>query len=132
MTNSAEMTREQRIETIARVCHEANRAWCEAHGDRSQKVWEDAEQWQRDSAIEGVQVALDGASARRQHEAWCEAKQRDGWVYGEVKDAERKTHPCLVPYDQLPVMQQIKDDLYGAVVRSLAAPLGVGVTAPGA
>jgi hypothetical protein len=119
------MSAEQRVETIARVCHEANRAWCAAHGDLSQEPWRDAEQWQRDSALEGVQVAFGGATPEEQHEAWCVAKERDGWRYGPVKDGDAKTHPCLVPYDRLPGMQRAKDALFGAVVRSLAPVLGL-------
>jgi hypothetical protein len=46
-------------------------------------------------------------------------KKREGWVYGEEKNAEEKTHPCMVPYDQLPKEQQFKDALFGAVVRSV-------------
>lgn len=125
MTTLTSMDHRTRVETIARVCHEANRAWCEAHGDNSQKPWEEAEDWQRSSAIEGVQVALNGATSREQHEEWCKAKERDGWVYGPVKDAARKTHPCLVRYDDLPPMQQAKDGLFGAVVHSLAPALGL-------
>lgn len=41
-------------------------------------------------------------------------------VYGEVKDGEAKTHPCLVPYEQLPPAQRLKDDLFAAIVRTLA------------
>lgn len=41
-------------EQIARVVHEVNRAYCEALGDTSQPKWEDAPQWQRDSAMLGV------------------------------------------------------------------------------
>lgn len=32
---------------IARVCHEVNRAYCQALGDNSQPTWEEAPQWQR-------------------------------------------------------------------------------------
>lgn len=46
------------IEQIARVCHEVNRAYCQALGDDSQPAWEDAPQWQRDSALLGVQLLL--------------------------------------------------------------------------
>lgn len=115
--------KEKRFETVARVCHETNRAWCEANGDMSQRPWMDAEDWQRDSACRGVQVAIDGATPEEQHEAWCQDKFEDGWVYGLVKDKVEMTHPCLVPYQKLPVEQQVKDALFGAVVRVLAAAL---------
>ncbi len=38
---------------IARVCHEVNKAYCEALGDNSQPTWEDAPEWQRSSARMG-------------------------------------------------------------------------------
>lgn len=110
------------IDVIARICHQANKAWCEAHGDLSQKDWADASQWQRDSAIAGVQFALanPGAPDSAQHDAWMADKVRDGWVYGEMKDAAARTHPCMVPFDQLPPEQQAKDRLFRAIVAALA------------
>ncbi|HEY0832852.1 MAG TPA: RyR domain-containing protein, partial [Azospirillum sp.] len=92
------------ITAIARVCHEVNRALCVAFGDLSQKPWDEAESWQRESAIRGVEFALANPDAppSAQHDAWMADKLADGWVYGEVKDPAAKTHPCIVPYDQLP------------------------------
>lgn len=107
-------------EAIARVCHEANSAWCAATGDHSQVPWNEAPEWQRESAYEGVWKALDGATSRELHESWCAAKVRDGWHYGEVKDPEAKTHPCLVDYDELPEEQRRKDALFGAIVKALS------------
>lgn len=54
-----------------------------------------------------------------QHDAWSQDKINDGWIYGVEKDAEKKTHPCLVPFDQLPEFQQKKDALFCAIVDSL-------------
>lgn len=109
------------IVQIASVCHEANKAWCECAGDRTQKSWGEAEQWQRDSAIKGVQFRLDNPEAGEdsQHNAWMQDKVNDGWIYGEVKDPEAKTHPCIVPFDQLPDFQQKKDKLFCAIVDAL-------------
>jgi len=106
---------------IARVCHEVNRAICEASGDFSQKPWEDAERWQHDSAIQGVRFALanPGAPADAQHTAWMNDKLSKGWVVGPVKDAEAKIHPCLVPYDELPFEQRVKDHTFQAIVFSM-------------
>jgi len=109
------------IEQIAAVCHEANRSLCANLGDMSQKPWALAEKWQRDSAIQGVKFRLDNPTALpgTQHESWFEQKVADGWKYGPVKDAEKKEHPCMVPFTQLPLEQQAKDHLFIAVVDSL-------------
>ncbi len=106
---------------IAMVCHAANKAWCEANGDHSQKDWGEAEEWQRESAIKGVQFRMDNPDAGEdaQHNAWMEDKLADGWVYGETKDPEAKTHPCLVPFNELPEFQQKKDALFCGIVDSM-------------
>jgi len=106
---------------IAKVCHQANKAWCEANGDTSQKDWDEAEQWQRDSAIAGVNFKLNNPDAGEdaQHNAWMKDKIDAGWKYGEIKDAEAKTHPCIVPFKNLPEFQQKKDVLFGAIVNAL-------------
>jgi ryanodine receptor 2 len=36
------------------------------------------------------------------HEVWSETRIRQGWTYGEQRNDELKTHPCLVPYEELP------------------------------
>ncbi len=109
-----------KVEAIAMICHEANMAYCIALGDFSQKHWEDAADWQQESAIKGVEFALAGTrTPAEQHEAWLADKAADGWTYGTVKDADRKTHPCFVAYDKLPLEQRRKDALFGAVVSAL-------------
>ncbi len=105
---------------IASICHEANRAYCLTQGDTSQVGWADAPDWQRESAELGVSVAIGGASPEQLHESWLAQKAKDGWVYGPVKDADKKTHPCCVPYAELPAGQQRKDALFQAVVHALS------------
>lgn len=108
-------------EQIARVCHEVNRAYCESLGDTSQAAWEDAPQWQKDSAMLGVKLHVENPSAgpEASHESWMEQKVADGWKYGPEKDAEYKEHPCIVKFDQLPVEQKAKDFIFRAVVHAL-------------
>lgn len=108
-------------EAIAKVCHEANRAYCETIGDNSQPAWEDAPAWQRGSAIKGVEFCITHPDAppSANHDNWLAVKEAEGWKYGPVKDPEKKEHPCFVPYDQLPVEQQKKDALFRAVVAAL-------------
>jgi len=106
---------------IAKVCHEANRAYCQTIGDDSQPSWEDAPEWQRESAVAGVSViaANPSTTPEQSHEGWMRQKANDGWKYGPTKDATKKEHPCMVPYGSLPPEQRRKDHLFGAVCRSL-------------
>lgn len=110
------------INHIAMMCHEANLVWCHLNGDFTQPHWGSAPQWQVDSALAGVHHAIVHPDAKPEdsHNNWMAQKIADGWVYGEVKDPDAKTHPCLVPFDQLPEWQQKKDILFLAIVRALA------------
>lgn len=110
---------------IAIVCHEANRAYCQSMGDYSQKSWSTSPEWQRTSILMGVLELLKDPdrTPRQSHEGWLAHKMAEGWVYGEFKDPENKTHPCCVPYDQLAPGQKIKDTLFCAIVRALAPML---------
>jgi hypothetical protein len=102
---------------IAKTAHEVNRAYCAALGDLSQPEWEDAPEWQRSSAINGVRAHLSGSLTPEQsHESWMAEKRAAGWKYGAVKNPEAKEHPCFVPYAELPVEQRVKDYLFKAVV----------------
>ena len=110
------------IRAIAQTCHIINRVYCEGIGDFSQQGWEYAEAWQRQSAIEGVEAVLKGFNTPETlHEQWCASKRRDGWVWGEKKDPEAKTHPCLVSYDALPEWQRVKDTLFFMTVKGCAS-----------
>lgn len=108
------------ITDVAEACHEINRAYCRAIGDDSQLAWADAPEWQRSSAVAGVKfhLANPDASPSASHESWLVQKTAEGWKYGEVKDPEKKEHPCFVPYSDLPKEQQAKDYLFKQVVHS--------------
>jgi RyR domain len=106
---------------IARVAHEINRAYCAAIGDNSQPAWADAPDWQKNSAIAGVNMhmANPNATPEDSHKSWLAQKQAEGWTYGPVKDPAKKEHPCFLPYDELPQEQRVKDYLFRGVVHAL-------------
>ena len=113
------------VDRIARVCHEAMRAYKIARGEETLPGWDDAPDWQRQSTLEGVRFRLQNphASPGAQHEQWAEEKRSKGWRFGQVKDAHAKTHPMLVPFEALPEQERRKDALVQAVVDALGAPL---------
>ncbi len=110
-----------KTEEIAKACHEMNRLYCSFLGDHSQPTWDQAADWIRESAIEGVKNILDRdvTTPAASHEVWMVHKLRQGWRYGPEKDVDEKTHPGLLPHSQLPVSQRMKDAIFFAVTRGL-------------
>jgi serine phosphatase RsbU (regulator of sigma subunit) len=47
--------------------------------------------------------------SRVEHLRWCWEKRLNGWVYGSTRDNIRKTHPSLIPYDELNESEKEKD-----------------------
>jgi hypothetical protein len=110
-------------EQIARVCHEANRGYQVAvptPGIPVAPPWDEFPADQQAGIVLGVKAALEGRTPEQSHQGWIDHKVANGWVYGPVKDFKALTHPCLVPYDELPPEQKVKDSLFLAVVTTLA------------
>ena len=113
------------VESIASICHEANRQFCESMNDFSQVPWEAADEGIKYSAMHGVKFILASLHNGRLphqselHQQWRKVKEKQGWKYGPVKDSEKKEHPCLVEYSKLPQFQQAKDALFQGIVISL-------------
>lgn len=124
MNTANEIAREVQAEACARAAHEANRAYCIAIGDHSQPSWNDAPDWQKSSARQGVVGALNGATPEQSHDSWLSEKVATGWKYGPIKNPETKEHPCMVAYSELPESQRAKDRIFIAVVRAVGASLG--------
>lgn len=108
----------------ARICHGANRAYCFATGDSSHGRWENAAATVRQGYITDIWSHIESGltmTPKDTHEAWCASKKKDGWKYGAEKDVDRKRHPCLRPYHELPSEQQVKDAIFRAIVHSFFA-----------
>lgn len=47
--------------------------------------------------------------AKNVHEVWAQTRISQGWSYGEKRDDTKKTHPCLVAYEDLPEEEKVYD-----------------------
>lgn len=105
-------------ETVAELCHELNRYWCEMLGDHHLNAWFATDKAHRDSVIAGVRYRKlnPDSTPEEQHDAWRHHKLAEGWTYGPVKSDRLKLHPNLVDYNDLPFEQRFKDYLFRAVV----------------
>ena len=61
---------------------------------------------------------------RNAHEIWAQQRMKDGWIWGPHRDDARKTHPCLVPYEELPESEKLYDR--AVVTETLKAALALG------
>ena len=105
------------VNYIAKLAHSVNKAYCESIGDNSQVSWDDAPEWQKTSAINGVKFHLKNKDSKPEdsHNSWLAEKKKDGWKYGYEKDIKKKEHPCFLPYNQLSVQHQSKDYIFKAI-----------------
>lgn len=113
--NIATLKRHPFVVQVAEMCHEVNRVYCRIFTNESQAPWDSAPEWQKESAIDGVIAHLMSnfrLNPEQSHNAWLEAKLRAGWTYGEAKDADKKQHPCMLPFKALPISQRLKDELF--------------------
>ena len=108
------------LEEIARVAHAANIEMQAIGGDDMPSVpWLYEPRSVRASALKGVERVRNGMTPQENHEHWCRYKTAQGWTRGE-KDPEKMTHPCLVPWDELPERERMKALLFHAVVLALS------------
>lgn len=102
-----------KIEFVARVAHGH---WCSYQLAVGQEFDMDDEDAIRSQMI-GVKEWFNNPSMspRENHMLWMGTRIKQGWVYGKKKDKEKKTHPDLVGYDELPEVERKKDamDLEG-------------------
>ena len=62
------------------------------------------------------------------HEVWAETRINQGWTYGEQRNDEQKTHPCLVPYEDLPEEEKEYDRNTSIGTLKLIMKLGFKIT----
>ena len=62
--------------------------------------------------------------ARNVHENWSAARLAEGWTYGTVRDDEKKTTPCLIPYDELPESEREYDRITAMQTLKMIVALG--------
>lgn len=105
---------------IAKVAHEANRAYAATLGE-VKLPWEETPKDVQNSVIAGVSYRRihPWAGSEEQHDQWLEYKSAQGWQYGEKLDYAAKTHPCMLPYAKLPAAQRTKDTLFTAIFDAL-------------
>jgi len=75
-------------------------------------------------------TALTELLAENAHDVWAVGRLAEGWRYGEVKDSNEKTTPCLVAYDALPESEKLYDRNTAMETIKAIIKLGYTITKP--
>lgn len=83
--------------------------------------------------VGGIELPSELASltetlAENVHEHWAVSRLAEGWTYGEVRDDDRKTTPCLVPYNELSEIEKQYDRRTALETLKLILALGYTIT----
>lgn len=97
-----------KLELMARIAHAG---WCAYQVAVGQDYNEEPNADQLESSKDAAKFYLENpdVTSEENHENWLRMKTEQGWVYGEVKDFEKKTHPDMRPYAELPEVEKQKD-----------------------
>lgn len=66
--------------------------------------------------------------AKNVHEVWAENRLSQGWVLGDERSDKLKTHPCLVPYEQLTEDEKLYDRRTAIETLKLIMKLGFKIS----
>ena len=62
--------------------------------------------------------------ARNAHEVWAQSRLADGWRWGPERNDERKEHPCLISYEELPESEKDFDRAIAIETLKMIVALG--------
>lgn len=81
-----------------------------------------------DIALSEDLAGLTEAMARNVHEVWAAGRIKEGWTFGTIRNDQNKTHPCLIPYEQLPESEREYDRQTAIQTLKLIMKLGYTIT----
>lgn len=69
--------------------------------------------------------------AENVHEVWAENRIKEGWTYGKRRDDNKRQHPCLIPYVDLPEEEKAYDRNTAFGTLKLISKLGFKISRKG-
>lgn len=114
------MNKNLEIKDIAQVAHELNRSYSFiVYGPDYDNIKPfpelDEQELERIMGAVEREIKTPTKDNRQSHDRWVVARISDGWEYGEKLDREKKIHPNLRPYDELPASEKLKDHIFKGV-----------------
>lgn len=119
------MSYDELVEAAATAAYEVVRVCERALSGKSMLGWEALSARKKSNFRSWVRLALYGVSAEEAHGQWLGRKVEQGWTFGLVKDRQKKTHPLLVTFDELPKKHKCRKKLFMVVAREVGSALSL-------
>lgn len=112
---------QKKIVGLAKICHEAQRAFCQTMGDFSHPNWDLTSPWYQKVMVECVTFVFNKVSDVNQlHIFWSSQMTALGWSYGLVFNEKEKEHPNLKNFNDISFEEQIKYAIFMANVIAIS------------
>lgn len=110
---------------IAEILHNAISAILRTDGSVI-VPWEALNDVLKDRAADTVRRLMDrmegaecGIPDKELHDLWHANMIDMGWYYGPTYSLEQKLHPSMIPFDELPDDEKIKDAIWSGIIYAL-------------
>ena len=114
--------------SIARVCYEASKAYCEANGDYSHVSWDEAAGSTTGGLVKAIQFYIQNpsAGAARVHDILVKEMLEAGWRSGPRMSHLKKEDPFLVPFSELSRIQKVRNRIIFSIAHECLQVLDQG------
>ena len=107
---------DKKIKEIAKFIYEATRieaGW----SNRSivPEIWKQRDDKFKKQFVNIIEMYLEKdklLTPEKAHDSWVVAYEKMGWKYGEKRDVDKKTHPDMLPFNELPKDEKDKDSIF--------------------
>lgn len=106
---------------VAGIFWEAYEGLVNASGDLPVPPWLAVDNEKRAQVVAGVKFHAENpnATAADSHEHWRKYMEARGYQYGDEKNVKEKTHPAMIPFNQLPPDLQLRHKLFTGMCKVL-------------
>lgn len=110
------------ITAFSQIAYKLDQAYSVAVYGETKPAWQTLSAEDRKHITDRVVYYLTDPNAviSSLHEKWVHSKLTSGWTYGTAYNEEKKTHPLLVSYSDLPLTRRVGDTLFMQTVQTLS------------
>lgn len=110
------------ITAFAQIAHKLDVAYAAAVYGENKPGWHQLPAEDRKHISDRVVYYLTDPNAvvSSLHEKWAYSKLSSGWSYGKEFNEEKKQHPLLISYSELPLTRRVADTLFMQTVQTLS------------